>query len=292
MSSPFSALPIELILSVVLVAADHQPTALSLSLVSSWVHRHVEPALYHAVRLRSARSLTSFISTLDDKPHGFAHRTVKRLCITALGPISNIQAVLSKCTGVTSLASGFSVPSYVHCVRGQPSTLEEQKSTMFRCLPIAPKEQHLLSLACRDGLDMAIISPTVSRLRIQLTPAVTSETIAQLAELSLLTHLALVYNQGLFDTIKDMLQPLIHGGRLRVLVLQVAGGAADGHLEEIQKWSQVQGEMRSSRNDVVEGKSLDLTVSAIRAPRTFLSEWEASDAFWQHAEDGIVSVVV
>jgi len=138
---------------------------------------------------------------------------------------------------------------------------------------------------------MAIIPPSVSRLRIQLTPAVTSESIARLAEFRLLTHLALVYNQGLFDTIKDMLQPLIHGGRLRVLVLQVAGGAGDAHLEEIRRWSQIQGETRSSKNDVGDGKSLDLIVSATKAPRAFLSEWEGSDAFWQHAEDGIGSVV-
>jgi hypothetical protein len=291
MSSPFSALPIELILSVISVAADHQPTALALSLVSSWVHTHVEPALYHTVRLRSARSLTSFICTLDGKLHGFAHRTVKKLCITALGPISRIQTVLSRCTGVTSLASGFPVPSYIYCVRGQLS-LEEQKGTMVRCLPIAPKEQHLLSFACRDGLDMAIISPAVSRLRIQLTPAVTSESIARLAELRLLTHLALVYSRGRsggLDAIKDMLQPIIQGGRLRVLVLQVAGGAEDAHLEEIRRWNQIRGE-RSSEN-VVDGKRLDLIISASKAPRSFLSEWEGSDAFWQHVEDSIGSVV-
>ncbi|KAF8556356.1 hypothetical protein OG21DRAFT_1506623 [Imleria badia] len=103
MSSPFTALPIELVLYVISVAALHQPTALALSLVSSWVRSHVEPALYHTVRLRSARSLTTCITTLNSKPHGFAHRRVKRLCITALGPISSIQTVLSECTGVASL---------------------------------------------------------------------------------------------------------------------------------------------------------------------------------------------
>lgn len=290
MSSPFAALPIELILSVISVAALHQPTAVALSLVSSWVRNHVEPTLYHTVRLRSARSLASFISTLNDKPHGFSHRNVKKLCITALGPISSIQTVLSACTGVASLASGFSVPSYIHCVRGQLPTSEELEGTMFRYLPIAPREQHLLSLACRDGLDMAFISPAVSHLRIQLTPAVTSESIAQLTELHHLTHLALVYNQGLFDcldTIKDILQPIIQGGRLRVLVLQVVGGAGDTHLEEIRRWNHVQGETRPS-NNIVDSKSSTSVVS-LKAPRSFLSEWEESDAFWQRAEQSVVA---
>lgn len=293
MSSPFTALPIELILSVISVAANHQPTALALSLVSSWVHRHVEPALYSTVRLRSARSLASFISTLDGKPDGFAHGVIKKLCITALGPIPSIQTILSKCTGVTSLASGFSVPSYVHCVRSKPSSTWEEQGAMYRCLPISPKEQYLFSLACRDGLDVSIISPSVSRLRIQLTPAVSSESVARLAELCQLTHLALVYNPGLLgglDTIKNMLQPIIEGRRLRVLVLQVAGGAGDVHLEEIRRWNQIQRETTSSKN-VVDGEHPGLIVSASKAPHSFLSEWEESDAFWQRAEDSIGSVV-
>ncbi|KAH0827909.1 hypothetical protein J3R83DRAFT_3538 [Lanmaoa asiatica] len=292
MSSPFTALPVEIILSVISFAAKHQPTALALSLVSSWVRKYVEPALYHTVRLRSTRALASFISTLDGKPVGFAVRTVKKLCITALGPISRIQAVLSKCTGVASLASGFSAPSYVHCVRSQPGTLREEGRTMFRCLPVTPKEQHLLSLACRDGLDMAIISPAVSHLRIQLTSAVTSESFARLTELRQLTHLALVYNQGLsggLDAIRDMLQPIIEGGKLRVLVLQVAGGAGDTYLEEIR--NRIKEERRWSKF-VVDGRSSDLIVSASKAPVSFLSEWEESVEFWQRAEDSISGSVI
>ena len=164
---------------------------------------------------------------------------------------------------------------------------------MYKCLPISPKEQYLFSLACRDGLDTSIISPFVSRLRIQLTPAVSSESMAQLAELRQLTHLALVYNQGLLgdlDTIKTMLQPIIEGKRLRVLVLQVAGGAGDVHLEEIRRWNQIQRETTSSKN-VLDGELPDLIVSASKTPRYFLSEWEESDAFWQRAEDSIGSVV-
>ncbi|KAF9241630.1 hypothetical protein BU15DRAFT_73360 [Melanogaster broomeanus] len=225
MSSPFAALPSELILSVISCAAEHHPTALALSLVSSWVHKHVEPALYHTVRLRSSRTLASFIYSLDNKPHTFAAAAVKKLCITALGPISSIENVLSRCTGVNSLACGFSVPSYVHCPRSVPgSSLDVPEHNALRHLPITPKEQHMLALACRDGLDMTVISPAVSHLRIQLTSSITPESIARLSDLRQLTHLAV-----------DMLRPVIEEGRLRVLVLQVAGAgpAGDVHLEEI-----------------------------------------------------------
>ena len=66
------------------------------------------------------------------------------------------------------------------------------------------------------GLDTTIIPPAVSHLRIQLTPEVTSEGMARLAELRHLTHLTLVYNQGLFasgalDTSKDMLRSILQG---------------------------------------------------------------------------------
>ena len=283
MSFPFAVLPIELILSVIAFAAEHQPTALALSLVSSWAHRHVEPILYHTVCLRSARALAAFISTLDRKHDGFAERTVKKLCIMALGPISNIQTVLSRCTGVTSLASGFSAPSYIHCVRGQSSTWKEEGGGMLKGLPIAPKEQHLLFLSCRDGLEMGIISPAVSHLRMQLTPAVTSESIARLTELRQLTHLALVYNQvppGGLNTIKDMLRPVIEGEKLRVLILQVASG--DTHLEEIRRWK---------RSSVADSENLDVIVSTSKAPRSFLSEWEESDEFWKRTQDSVGSVV-
>ncbi|KAF8134640.1 hypothetical protein EV363DRAFT_1563074, partial [Boletus edulis] len=163
MSSPFAALPTELILSIVSLAAVHQPTALALSLVSSWVCTHVEGAPYHTVRLRSVRSLASFISTLNSKPPRIH------------APISSIQTVLSKCTGVTSLVSSFSVPSYIHCARDQPRRLYKSGKKLHR-------EQHLLALACRDGLDMAMLSRAVSRLRIQLTSAVTSESMTRLAD--------------------------------------------------------------------------------------------------------------
>ncbi|KIJ67829.1 hypothetical protein HYDPIDRAFT_107344 [Hydnomerulius pinastri MD-312] len=285
MSSPFAALPSELILSVFSFAAQHHPTALSLSLVSSWVHTHVEAALYHTVHLQSSRALASFISTLDSKPDTFTKEAVKKLCITALGPMSSIETVLSRCTGVMSLACGFSVPSYVHCVKDVPLPQDNSKSTIK--LPIAPKEQHLLTLACRDGLDMSIISPAVTHLRIQLTPATTYDSLARLAELRDLTHLAVVYKQvllGGLDAIKEMLRPVMEKGRLRVLVLEVAGAGVT-HLEEIRKWSE---EIQLSFPRTFKGHPTimqqGLIIAGERAPRSILSQWEDSEGFWRDAE--------
>ena len=164
---------------------------------------------------------------------------------------------------------------------------------MFRCLPISPKEQYLFSLASRDGLDTSIISPFVSRLRIQVTPAVSSDSMARLAELRQLTHLALVCNRGFsgsLDAIKTTLQPTIECGRLRVFVLQVVGGAGEVHLEDLRRWNQIQRETTTSKN-VFDGERPDLVVSASEVPRSFLSEWEESDAFLQRAEDSIGCVV-
>ncbi|KAF9227309.1 hypothetical protein BS17DRAFT_793813 [Gyrodon lividus] len=204
MSSPLATLPAELIPSIISFAAEHRSTLLALSLVSSWVHNHVGPALYHTIRLWSSRALASFISTSD-------HKT--------------IETVLSRCTGVTSLACDFSVASYVHC--------SEQM---------------------------------VSHLRIQLTPSITPESVAQLSELPQLTHLTVAYKHALcgsLDTVNDMLRPVVQEGKLRVLILQIAG-AGDVHSDENRKWNKSE-EMR-------------------RAPRSILSQWEDSDAFWHSAE--------
>ncbi|KAF8844398.1 hypothetical protein BDN67DRAFT_881197, partial [Paxillus ammoniavirescens] len=262
--SPFATLPLELILLVISFATGHYPTVRALSLVSSWVHKHVEPALYHTVRLRSSRALASFISALHNKPHTFAAQTVKKLCITALGPISSIETVLSRCTGVTSLACGFSAPSYVHCARG-----------VLPYLPITPKEQHLLPFACRDGLDMTIISPSVTHLRIQLTPSMTSKSVARLSELRQLTHLAVLYKHGQFGlgAIKGMLRPVIQGEKLRVLVLQIVG-TRDYYSEEIRKWNESK-EVRRKAQRTVEGQTRPgLIITVERAPRSILSQWE------------------
>ncbi|KAF8417805.1 hypothetical protein L210DRAFT_978269 [Boletus edulis BED1] len=94
---------------------------------------------------------------------------------------------------------------------------------------------------------MAMLSPTVSRLRIQLTSAVISESMARLAD-----------------------PPGVEGGRLRVLVLQVAGGTDDAYVEDVRRW----GEVRSSKHveDGLERSDVKLIVSASTPPRSFLSE--------------------
>src|SRR6267154_211784 len=172
MTPPFATLPPELLLLVFSLASSHRPTAVALSLVSHCVRNHVEANLYHTVSLTSSRSLVAFIATLNSEPPAFAQNLVKKLSITALGPISNIEEVLKMCTGVTSLVCGFHVPSYVHCARGLNDPIVPLETTTFH-LPIAPHEQHIISLTCQNDLHMSIISPLVTHLRIQLTPATT-----------------------------------------------------------------------------------------------------------------------
>lgn len=239
MASPFTTLPPELLFHVFSLASSHRPTAVALSLVSHWVRDHVERNLYHTVSLSSSRSLVAFIASLNSKPHDFPHNLVKRLSITALGPISKIDEVLKKCTGVTSLLCGFSVPSYLHCARSlMKQPIAPPEITTFR-LPIAPHEQLLIALACRDGIDMSIISPLVTHLRIQLTPATTSESVARLRELSYLTHLAITYRHGLHgnvNSIKEMIKPVLEEGRLKILVIHVTGAEKEAHRKEIEEW--------------------------------------------------------
>ncbi|KAJ8591194.1 hypothetical protein M405DRAFT_814803 [Rhizopogon salebrosus TDB-379] len=240
MTSPFAALPPELLLLVFSLASHHHPTAVTLSLVSYWVHNHVEPNLYHTVCLSNSRSLVAFVATLKFKPQAFAHNLIKRLTITALGPISHIEDVLKMCSGVTRLVCGFSIPSYIHCARSTKDAVTPLETATCR-LPITPHEQHLIALACRDGLDMSFISPLVTHLRIQLTPAITFDNVARLRELPYLTHLAIIYRHGLYGSaksIKEMLGPVLEEGRLRVLVIHVTGVGvgSEAHRKEVEEW--------------------------------------------------------
>ncbi|KIK47128.1 hypothetical protein CY34DRAFT_21601 [Suillus luteus UH-Slu-Lm8-n1] len=292
MASPLATFPPELLLLVFSLASSHRPTAVSLSLVSHWVHNHVERNLYHTVSLSSSRSLVAFNASLNSKPQVFAHNLVKRLSITALGPISSIDEVLKKCTGVTSLVCGFSVSSYIHssCARSlkQPSLSAppETTTTMFR-LPIAPREQLLIALACRDGIDMSIISPLVTHLRIQLTPATTFESVARLRELSYLTHLAVTYRHGLHghaNAIKEMIRPIVEEGRLEILVIHVTGAGSEAHRKEIEEWR------TDSTLDVIDstptsthrclGYRPRTLIIAKRDTATVLSQWEQGDNMW------------
>lgn len=279
MASPFAALPPELLLFIFSLASTHRPTAVALSLVSHWVRNHVEHNLYHTVSLSSSRSLVAFIATLDSKPHAFAQNLVKRLSITALGPINNIDQVLKKCTGVTSLVCGFSVPSYVHCAWSLKQPVAPLETTTFR-LPIAPHKQYLIALACRDGLDMSIISPLVTHLRIQLTPATTFESVARLRELPYLTHLAISYRHGLYgsvNSIKEMLGPVLEEGRLKILVIHVTGAGCKAHCKEIEEW-------RTDSIIEVIGTPMQRcrfpTLVIAERATAVLPQWEEGDNIW------------
>ncbi|KAG1751598.1 uncharacterized protein EDB91DRAFT_614817 [Suillus paluster] len=280
MGSPFVTLPPELLLLVFSLASSHRPTAVALSLVSHWVHDHVERNLYHTVSLSSSRSLVAFIATLNSKPDAFAQNLVQRLSVTALGPISSIDEVLKKCTGVRSLVCGFSVPLYVHCARGLKQPVAPLETTTFR-LPIAPHEQHLITLACRDGLDMSIVSPLVTHLSMQLTPATTFESVARLRELPYLTHLAIMYRHGLYgsaSSVKEMLEPVLEEGRLGILVIHVTGAGGEAHRKEIEEW----------RTDSILGTTMQkclghrppTRIIAKRATTAVLSQWEQGDDIW------------
>ncbi|KAG1777684.1 hypothetical protein EV702DRAFT_969310 [Suillus placidus] len=287
MASPFATLPPELLLLVFSLASSHRPTAVALSLVSHWVRNHVESNLYHTVSLSSSRSLVAFIASLNSKPHVLAHNLVKRLSITALGPISNIDEVLKKCTGVTSLVCGFSVPSYVHCrARSLKQPVAPPETTTFR-LPIAPREQLLIALACRDGIDMSIISPLVTHLRIQLTPATTFESVARLRELCYLTHLAISYRHGLHgnaNSIKEMIKPILEEGRLKVLIIYVTGARSEAHRKETEEWR------TDSTLEVIDstptstqrclGYRPRTLIIAKRATVDVLPQWEQGDDIW------------
>jgi hypothetical protein len=288
MEPSFATLLPELQLLIFSLASSHRPTAVALSLVSHWVRNHVERNLYHTVSLSSGRSLVAFIATLNSKPHVFAHNLVKRLSITALGPITSIHEVLKKCTGITSLICGFSVPSYVHatCAQSSKQPIALPETTTFR-LPIAPREQLLIALACRDGIDMSIISPLVTHLRIQLTSATTFESVARLRELSYLTHLAITYRHGLHghaNSIKEMIKPVVEQGRLKILIIHVTGAGSEAHRKEIEEWR------TDSTLEVIDstptsthrclGYCPHTLIIVKRATAAVLPQWERGDDIW------------
>jgi len=160
---------------------------------------------------------------------------------------------------VKSLACGFSLPSYTHLHGSVPV-----KS-------LIPREQHLLGISCRNGLDTSVISPSVTHLRIHLTADMSSETFLRLAELSLLTHLAIVYRQGLFQVprIQSLLQPVLDTGRLQLLLLQVAGSGGASHLAEVGAWN----ELAVGSVQAHEG-AVSACIVAERAPHSPLGQWE------------------
>ncbi|KAH7926716.1 hypothetical protein BV22DRAFT_1194156 [Leucogyrophana mollusca] len=289
MCSPFAFLPSELILSVFALAATHRPTACALSLVSTWVHTHVEPVLYHTVSLPSTKSLTAFLATLSAKPDKFAKERVKHLSIMALGPIDSIEEVLSRCAGVTSLACGFSVPSYVHCARGV-SAVDSDYASHYK-LAVSPTEQHLLGrLTCRDGLDMSIISPTVTHLRIQITSETTPESLTHLLDLQNLTNLAIIYRNDLVggaQHIRALLDPVLGMGRLKVLLLQVAGTGNEKHLQQIDDWNTTVVTNADTSSLLNPARVPDWRIVAERAPRIPLRQWQDGNV-WDNAEGTVL----
>ncbi|KAI0093064.1 hypothetical protein BDY19DRAFT_406137 [Irpex rosettiformis] len=207
-----ASLPSELHLIILEYAASSLATALSLSLVSTWVHTLVQPYLYHTVVLSTSRALSSFHTTLSSKPRCRASTHVKHLGIFAPGPVETIDKILSLCHGIDSLACGFSLPSYKEFQPSPPSLN-----------PISSiKEQHLLSLSCRDGWDVSLVSPTVTHLRVHITspqrpwfamPGAGANTTLEasnwdLSYLPHLTHLGIVWKPAKGQKVEDVLVPL------------------------------------------------------------------------------------
>lgn len=215
MSSIFTSLPLELVYEIFEHAAEADTaTALAISLVSSWAKNLVEPMLYHTIILSTARAVTALHSTLLSKPSSFASARVKNLGIFAPGPVETIDKLIGACTGIDSLACGFSLPSYkrVHESGSDGGLVLEQCQTL--------KEQHLLGLSCRDGWDASVVRPSVTHLRVHITspqrpwfPLPGANTTLDssnwdLSYLPSLTHLAVVFCPTSAQPAESLLAPL------------------------------------------------------------------------------------
>lgn len=295
MDSPciFARLPNELLHDVFRHAASADtPTALALTLVSSWVRHIVEPILYNTVVLSSARGVHAFLDALAHKPGDFGSSTVKHLGIFAQGPVEAIDKVLDACKGVDSLACGFSLPSYkdshgCHTVQ----TLEH------------PKEQHLLGLSCRDGWDVGLVGPTVTHLRVHLgSPQrlpvphgdpIDASNLDSLSYLPHLTHLAIVYKPtkqqpitSLIPSLKQLISPsegsespdAAPRPKLAMVLVQVLGTKA----------SQASAVEALNKSVLAEGGDA-LRIVAERAPSSAVCQWEDSvregRSVWDKAEE-------
>ncbi|KAH9948553.1 hypothetical protein B0H21DRAFT_777793 [Amylocystis lapponica] len=248
----FSNLPVELLRDIFEHAAfSDRATARALTRVSSTVRRWTDPVLFHTVVLSTARDLRAFLTAIDNKPSEFVRMRVKHLGIFALGPVQSIDRVISACTGVRSLACGFSLPSYKQ-MRGC-GTMQ----TLVRS-----REQHLLGLSCRDGWDAGLIAPAVTHLRIHITShdARSPDTPfgfalgigdadesgwERLMGLSALTHLAIVYRvsattpaAAILPYLQQLLSPptapaAAHNPpELQLILVQVLGTPTDSSAAE------------------------------------------------------------
>jgi hypothetical protein len=312
-SSLFASLPPEIVLVIFeQAAASSVAIALSLSLVSTWVHSLTEPFLYHTVIISTARALASFRSTLATKPHSFASTRVKHLGIFAPGPVETIDAVLQLCKGVDSLACGFSIPAYKELQDPQVLSSFHRQSSI--------KEQHLLGLSCRDGWDVSFVSPSVTHLRVHITspqrpwfaaPGAGANTTLEasswdLSYLPNLTHLGIVWKPSKGQNVEDVLVPLTRllgesephpeepdqgdellyrpSGRLSVILIQILGTRSSqaAAVKTINEAALKQGS-RTTR------------IVAEPAPLSAVSQWEDnvrsggnSRGVWAYAEQEVM----
>ncbi|CAL1706914.1 unnamed protein product [Somion occarium] len=291
----FSQLPTELLREIFEYAACDTKMALQLSLVSPWARHWIEPFLYHTVVLSTAPALRSFVYALEQKQPAFAHDRVKHLGIFAHGPIQAIEHVLDACTGIDSLACGFTLASskqlYLH------GTIQA---------PDCPKEQHLLGLACRDGWDTTVVGPAVTRLRVHLSSspnalppfALPSDDADKavgwdvLSNLQALTHLAVVYRPSqsypitaLFVDLQHLLHPTYLDKtierahpEIQLILVQVVG------LPSAQMSA-----VGTLNTAALEAGGSSLKIVAERAPSSPVVQWEDSartgKSVWQGAEE-------
>ncbi|EIW83320.1 hypothetical protein CONPUDRAFT_164282 [Coniophora puteana RWD-64-598 SS2] len=281
-SSIFADLPIELILDVFTHAVEaDRASALNLCRVSSWVRAHVEPTLYTSVALPTPSKLVAFRAALAaPRDHDASPaRHVRSLSITAPGPIDAIQDVLSRCTAVRRLLCGFSAASYVHSARQalkreyeplpNAADMEDADGPAVVHLASAPREQHLLGLASRDGPEPSLVSPAVTHLKIQITLCTSRESIARLTTLPALTHLCVHYKPHpalVRSRVAEMLRPLVETDKLQLLLVQIVGMGDLAHRQEINAWN--------------DGES---HIVAERAPRFPFRQWDEA-SMWKGAE--------
>ncbi|KAI0076107.1 hypothetical protein K474DRAFT_1295357 [Panus rudis PR-1116 ss-1] len=302
----FSQLPPELLREVFEHAAQSDTkTALALSLVSSWTRQWVEPLLYHTVVLSTAPALRSFANALSHKPSTFAHDRVKNLGIFAQGPVQSIEQVLDACTGVDSLACGFTVAS----------TKQLQSHPAIQS-PDCPKEQHLLGMACRDGWDPTIVAPSVTHLRVHLPsspnarlPIHRSNSSNEeqevtgwdvLSNLPALTHLAIVYRPSKDYPIDSIFLDLQH-----LLEAPPQSSSSSDHtaedspnskpdihliLVQVAGLPSAQSSAVKTLNDAaLEAGGESLRIVAERAPSSAVVQWEEAvregKSVWQDAEE-------
>lgn len=284
----FSNLPAELLRDIFEHAAASDPaTARTLSLVSSTIRHWTEPALYHTVVLSSSRSLRSFLTAISHKPTEFVRTRVKHLGIFALGPVQSIDRVLCACKGVASIACGFNLPGYKQ-VQGCGALQALQGS----------REQHLLGLSCRDGWDATVVAPSVTHLRIHVTSfnagdqslfpitsnaeSASESSWQRLAQLSALTHLAVVYRHSpctpsseVFSALQRLLslpETAPEGARyprLELVLVQVIGGLVARSAAGITAVDEINA-------TAVKAGGASLRIVAECAPMSVVRQWEAA----------------